>query len=377
MSIRIAIPAERTPGENRVAMVPSVAARLAGMGVEVLVQAGAGKGCMMPDEAYEGCTIVDDASELYGTADVVLKVQPPDAEEVGRLKEGATVIGMLAPTQYPDRTTALRDAKVTSFAMELIPRISRAQAMDTLSSQASAAGYKAVLMGAMRSGRFFPMLTTAAGTIRPARVLVLGAGVAGLQAIATARRLGAIVEAYDVRSIAKEQVESLGAKFVDVGVNAEAEGGYARELTDEEKAQQQEALAKHICAADVVITTAAIPGRAAPRLIAKDVVERMKPGAVVIDLAAETGGNCEVTEAGKDVMCGNVLVYGPVNVPSQMAFDASEMYAKNLLNLLGLMVKDGALTLDWDDEVIAESALTHQGKIVSERVRQQIEGGQA
>jgi NAD(P) transhydrogenase subunit alpha len=377
MPIRVAIPTERLPGENRVAMVPAVAARLAGMGAEVHVEEGAGKGCHLPDEAYEQCTIDSSRAQLYKSADVILKVQPPDDQEITWIKEGAVVIGMLAAAQHPEMTRALRDSKVTSFSMELIPRISRAQAMDTLSSQASIAGYKAVLMAAVRSGRFFPMLTTAAGTIRPARVLVMGAGVAGLQAIATARRLGAIVEGYDIRKVTKEQVESLGARFVELGVDAEADGGYARELTDEEKKQQAEALAKHICGADVVITTAAIPGRTAPRLIDKATVERMKPGAVVVDLAAETGGNCEVTEAGKDVVHSNVTVYGPVNIASQMAFDASEMYSKNLLSFLTLMVKDGELNLDWDDEIIAQSALTHEGRIASDWVRQQIEGEQA
>ena len=239
MSIRVGIPVERLSGEKRVAMVPSVAARLSGMGLEVLVEKGAGKGCYLPDAAYEGCEIVSARSQLYQSADVILKVQPPDGKEAGWMKKSAVLIGMLAPEQHPDLMVALRDAGITSFSMELIPRISRAQAMDTLSSQASAAGYKAALMGALMSGRFFPMLTTAAGTIRPAQVLVLGAGVAGLQAIATARRLGAMVGAYDVRKIAKEQVQSLGARFVDLGVDAEYEGGYARELTAEEKEQQK------------------------------------------------------------------------------------------------------------------------------------------
>ncbi len=377
MSIRIAVPAERLAGENRVALVPSVASRLAGMGVDVSVEKGAGHSCKIPDEAYEGATLVDGKKALYKEADVILKVQPPDEEEIGWMKEGAVVIGMLSPTSFPERVAAMRDRKITSFAMELIPRISRAQAMDTLSSQASVAGYKAALLGASLSGHFFPMLTTAAGTIRPAHVLVMGAGVAGLQAIATARRLGAIVAAYDVRPAAKNEVASLGAKFIDLEMDAAGAGGYARELTEEEKQKQADLLAKHICQADVVITTAAIPGRPAPRLINKDVVERMKPGAVIIDLAAETGGNCELTQPREEVRHGHVLIYGPVNLPGQMPMDASEMYAKNVLNLLSLMVKDGNLVLDWEDEIIAQSALTHEGEIKSDWVRERLEGGQA
>lgn len=375
MSIRIAIPRETQAGEDRVAMVPAVLGKLTALGAEVFLETDAGAGCRIPDSAYEGVTIVDNAKTLYKNADIVLRVQPPSKEELAQMPSDCTMIGMLAPTTDPELTRAIAEHGLTSFSMELIPRISRAQAMDVLSSQASVAGYKAVLMGALRSGRFFPMLTTAAGTIRPARVLVLGAGVAGLQAIATARRLGAIVEAYDVRSATKEQVESLGGKFIELDIKAEGEGGYARELTAEEKAQQQEQLAKHICSADVVITTAAVPGRKAPILIDKSVVERMKAGAVVIDLAAEGGGNCEVTVAGEDVKHGNVLVYGPVNVPAQMAFDASEMYARNLLNLLTLMVKEGEYSLDWEDEIIAQGCMTHGGEIKSEWVKEMI-GGQ-
>ena len=287
------------------------------------------------------------------------------------------VVGMMLPHKYPERVAKLRDGKITSFAMELVPRISRAQGMDVLSSQAAVAGYKAGLMAAERSGRFFPMLTTAAGTIRPSKVLVIGAGVAGLQAIATAKRLGAMVEGYDVRSATKEQVESLGAKFVDTGVSAEGAGGYARELTDEEKRKQQEVLEKHIIAADAVITTAAIPGRTSPRIIGKAVVEQMKPGAVIIDLAAEGGGNCEVTQPGEEIVHHEVIVYGPLNVPSMLAVHASEMYAKNLLNFLTPMLAEGEFKPDWEDEVIAESLLTHAGEIKHGPSREAVEGAQS
>jgi len=267
MPIRVAVAKENTPGELRVAVVPAVAERLSGLGAEVLIEAGAGWRAHYPDAAYAKARIVADTKELYEAAQVVLRVLPPTEEEIDRMAEGTVVIGYMMPHRHPERVARLRDRRITSFAMEFIPRISRAQSMDALSSQASAAGYKAVLIGAGLTGRFFPMLTTAAGTIRPAKVLIIGAGVAGLQAIATARRLGAIVEAYDVRSITKEQVESLGAKFVDVGVDARAAGGYARELTDEEKSRATEVLGRHAAAAEVVITTAAVPGRTAPRIL--------------------------------------------------------------------------------------------------------------
>ncbi|MCB1875731.1 MAG: NAD(P) transhydrogenase subunit alpha [Chromatiales bacterium] len=377
MPVRIAIPAERLAGERRVAMVPAVAAKLAAAGAQILVQKGAGKACHIPDEAYEGVTLVDDAQSLYGQADLCLKVQPPDEEEIGWMRPGTVLVGSLAPTRYPERVRAMAAGQITSIAMELIPRISRAQYMDTLSSQASAAGYQAVLIGAERSGRFFPMLTTAAGTIRPARVLVLGAGVAGLQAIATAKRLGAMVEAYDVRSATREQVLSLGAKFVDVDVKAEGEGGYARELTDEEKARQQAKLAEHICAADVVITTAAVPGRRAPILIPAAVVHKMKPGAVIVDLAAEGGGNCELTQPGEETAVGEVLICAPLNFPSLVAYDSSEMYAKNLANLLALMVDKGELAIQWEDEIVAASLVTKDGEIKNDWVREQLEGNES
>ncbi|HYW03504.1 MAG TPA: NAD(P) transhydrogenase subunit alpha [Gammaproteobacteria bacterium] len=374
MPIKIAVPTEITEGERRVAMVPDVTAKVVALGTEILVQRGAGKAMHIPDESYENVTFVDDAASLYGQADVVLKVQPPTVDEIDRMREGAVVIGFMAAHNRLDEVRHMRDRRITAFSVELIPRITRAQAMDALSSQASCSGYKCALMAATMLDRFFPMLTTAAGTIRPAKVLVVGAGVAGLQAIATARRLGAQVEAYDVRPAAKEQVQSLGAKFLELDVQAEAEGGYARELTEEERAQQQQMLADHVARADAVITTAAVPGRRAPQIISKAMVEGMKPGAVVIDLAAETGGNCEVTEAGKTVEHGNAVVHGPVNVPSMMAEHASEMYSKNLQNFLGLLIKEEKLELDWEDEILAKSVVTHDGEIRHEPTRELAEG---
>jgi len=374
MAIRIAVPQEIAPGERRVALIPSVVERFVQLGAEVMVQNNAGAGAYYPDAAYEQARLVADARSLYGEADLVLKVQPPSEEEIGWMKEGAVLAGTLLPHRYPERVAALRDRRITSFAMELIPRISRAQSMDVLSSQAAAAGYKAALMAADRTGHFFPMLTTAAGTIRPAKVLVIGVGVAGLQAIATAKRLGAMVEAYDVRTATREQVLSLGAKFVDTGVQAEGEGGYARELTDEEKQKQQDVLARHIAQADAVITTAAIPGRPAPKIIPAAMVEGMKSGAVLIDLAAEGGGNCELTEPGEQIEHQGVIIYGPLNVPSQLAVHASEMYAKNLLNFLTPMIKEGDFVPDWEDQVIADSVLTRDGEIRHEPTRQLVEG---
>ena len=374
MPIRLGVPKEIEQGEHRVALVPSVAERFNKLGVEILLESGAGAGSYHPDSSYDGVTIVGSASELYQQADLVLKIQPPTEAEIAQIREGAAVASMMLPYRYPERVRQLRDRNILSFAMELVPRISRAQGMDVLSSQASIAGYKSVLMAANRFGGFFPMLTTAAGTIRPAKVLIIGAGVAGLQAIATAKRLGAMVEGYDVRGATREQVESLGARFVDTGVSADGAGGYARELTDEEKQKQQSVLETHIAAADVVITTAAIPGRPSPKIISKAVVEQMKPGAVIIDLAAEGGGNCEVTEPGKQVIHNDVIVFGPLNVPSELPVHASEMYSKNLLNFLTPMIDNGEFKPDWDDEVIAGSTLTRDGEIKHAATREQVEG---
>jgi NAD(P) transhydrogenase subunit alpha len=374
MPIRVAVPKETLPGENRVALIPEVVRKLAKLDVEVLLESGAGVSSHYPDDEYDAARIVTDTDTLYREADVVLAVQPPSADTLGKLREGSIYIGLLLPFQRLEHVKVLNERNITSFAMELVPRISRAQSMDVLSSQAAVAGYKAVLLAANLSGKFFPMLTTAAGTIRPAKVVIIGAGVAGLQAIATARRLGAIVEGYDVRAATKEQVESLGARFIDIDVAAEGTGGYARELTDAEKQQQQAVLAEHIAAADVVITTAALPGRPSPKIIPASMVTGMKPGSVIIDLAAEGGGNCDLTQAGEQLDHNGVTIYGPLDVPSMLAVHASEMYAKNLLNFLTPMIQDGQLSPDWDDEVIADSALTHAGEIRHEPTRALVEG---
>ncbi len=320
--------------------------------------------------------VVADRAALYRDAEVVVKVQAPTPEEVAQYRRGQMLISYLQPHRNDEMIRHLRDQGVTSFAMELVPRITRAQSMDALSSQGTVSGYKAALIAADLCPQFFPMLTTAAGTIRPAKVLVLGAGVAGLQAIATARRLGAVVEAYDVRRAAREQVESLGAKFLQVELDAEAEGGYARELTAEEKEREQVLLRRAICQSDVVITTAQIPGRTAPQLIAAATVESMKPGAVIVDLAAESGGNCAVTRPGEKFEHHGVTVYGPLNVPSMLPVHASAMYSKNIQNFMGLLQGEGGvLHIDWADEILAASAVTHDGAIRHAATRERIEGG--
>jgi NAD(P) transhydrogenase subunit alpha len=371
----MAVPKEIFSGERRVALDPSVAERFTKLGAEILVQKGAGKGAHFKDEAYDGkARLIDDAATLYAEADIIFKVHPPTLEELDLIREGAVIVSFLQPHRYPDMVRKLCDKKITSFAMELVPRISRSQSMDALSSQASIAGYKVALMSAELASFFFPMLTTAAGTIRPAKVVVVGAGVAGLQAIATCKRLGAQVEAYDIRAAAKEQVESLGARLIDTGISAEGVGGYARELTDEEKRKQSEVLAKHVAAASAVITTASLPGRDAPKIITRAMVEAMKPGAVIVDLAAESGGNCEVTEPGKTIEYNDVIVHGPVNIPSLIPVHATEMYAKNLYNFLSPMIKDGQLQLDWNDQVIKESVLTHQGEVKHEPTGRRLRG---
>jgi H+-translocating NAD(P) transhydrogenase subunit alpha len=364
MPITIGVLREVTPGETRVALVPEVATKFRATGARLLVERGAGVEAQFPDSLWKDVGFAASAAEVLSQADVLVKVQPPTVQEISQLKPGAVTLSFVYGHQRTDVVRALRDRGVTAFGMELVPRISRAQSMDALSSQAAAAGYKAVLIAADTLDRFLPMLTTAAGTIRPAQVLVIGAGVAGLQAIATARRLGAIVEAYDVRSATREQVKSLGGRFVDTGVSAEGEGGYARELTAEEKAKQQEVLEKHIAAADAVITTAAVPGRAAPRIVRKEAVARMKPGAVLVDVAAESGGNCELTRPGEMVVVNGVRILGPLNLPAQLPYHASEMYARNVYNFLAPAIgKDGALAIDWTDEVFAQSALTHGGQV--------------
>lgn len=375
MATTVAAVRESVAGERRVALTPEVAKKLKARGATVVLAQGAGESAFFADAAYAGCEVLADARSALAAADVLLKVQPPSLEEIAALKEGAVVIGHLQPHLSPERTRALRDRRVTAFAMELLPRTTRAQAMDVLSSQAAVAGYKAVLLAAQVAPKFFPMLTTAAGTIRPSRVLIVGAGVAGLQAIATARRLGAQVEGFDVRPETKEQIESLGAKFLDLGVSAAGSGGYARELTAAERAQQQRALAEQLKSFDVVVTTAAVPGRKAPRIISADMLSGMKPGAVIVDIAAETGGNVESSEPGRTVVGANgVSVIGTENLPASAPVHASEMYARNLYNFLELSLKDGALVLDWDDELIAKTCLTHAGGIRHEPTKQMVEG---
>ena len=374
MAATVAVVRETVAGERRVALTPEIAKKLKARGARVLFEPGAGAAAYFPDAAYVEAESAD-ASSVLAQADVLLTVQPPTLEQIAALKEGAIVIGHLQPHLEPGRTKALRDRRITAFAMELLPRTTRAQAMDVLSSQAAVAGYKAVLIAAEAAPKFFPMLTTAAGTIRPSKVLIVGAGVAGLQAIATARRLGAQVEGFDVRPETKEQIESLGAKFLDLGVSAAASGGYARELTAEEREQQQRALAEQLKAFDVVVTTAAVPGRKAPRIISAAMVAGMKPGAVIVDIAAETGGNVEGTEAGRTVVSANgVSIIGTTNLPSSAPVHASEMYARNLYNFLELSLKDGALNLDWNDELIARTCLTHAGEIRHEPTKALVDG---
>ena len=364
MPVCIGVLKETSAHEARVALTPDVAAKFLELGATVAFQRGAGERSHFGDDGYKGAQLAAGAAEVLGSATVLLTVQPPTPAAIDALAPGTVVVGFMQAHRELDMVRQLRDKRITSFAVEFIPRISRAQSMDALSSQAAVAGYKAALLAANALDKFLPMLTTAAGTIRPARVLVIGAGVAGLQAIATSRRLGAIVEGYDVRAATKEQIQSLGAKFVDTGVAAEGMGGYARELTTEEKAKQQAILDSHIAKADVVITTAAIPGRAAPRIISKTAVAAMSAGAVIVDLAAESGGNCELTVAGETVVTPNgVQILGPRNLPSELARHASQMYARNLLNFLQPAIKNGALAIDWQDEVFAQSALTHDGQV--------------
>jgi NAD(P) transhydrogenase subunit alpha len=373
MPVVVGVLKETAASETRVAVVPEIAAKLTALGAKVLIERGAGLAAHFPDAAYAGAELTD-AATILASADILLKVQPPSLAEVAAVKPGAVIAGFMQAYARPDLVRAMKDRRITSFSMELVPRISRAQSMDALSSQASVAGYKAVLIAANALEKFLPMLTTAAGTIRPASVLVIGAGVAGLQAIATAKRLGAVVEAYDVRSATKDQVKSLGAKFVETGVSAEGAGGYARELTAEEKLKQQEVLDARIAASDAVISTASVPGRAAPRIISRAAVERMKAGSVIVDIAAEQGGNCELTRAGETVLHAGVKIMGPVNLPASLPFHASEMYSRNLFNLLKPALRAGELAIDWKDEVFAGAVLTHDGQIKHEATRKSVEG---
>jgi NAD(P) transhydrogenase subunit alpha len=367
--VRVGVPKETAEGERRVALVPEVVKKLQTKEIETVVETGAGVSAAVTDAAFTdaGASVGD----AWG-ADLVAKVAPPSIDEIGRLPSGGVLIGFLAPLTSPDTTKALASAGVTSFAMEAIPRITRAQSADALSSQATVGGYRAALIAAQELPRFFPMLTTAAGTVRPAKVLVLGAGVAGLQAIATARRLGAIVAGFDVRAAVAEQVESLGATFLDLGIGeAEGEGGYARELTEEEQRAQQKALGERTAEFDAVITTALVPGRPAPRLITAETVKNMKPGSVIVDMAGEAGGNCELSEPGQTVVKEGVTIAAPLGLPSTMADHASALYARNIQSLLELMVgEDGKLELDFEDEIIKGACITREGEIVHEGAKE-------
>lgn len=380
----VSVPKESFAGERRVALTPDVVKRLVAQSVEVRIEHDAGFGASHTDAAYEavGAKIVNDRDAIWREADVVLRVQRPmlasdGRDEVALLKEGAIVVGMLWPLANTALAKALADRKVTSFSLDQLPRISRAQAMDVLSSMSTIAGYRAVLMAAAQNGKFFPMLVTAAGTIAPAKVFVIGAGVAGLQAIATSRRNGAVVSAFDVRPAVKEQVESLGAKFVSPaeGVTAEGEGGYAKELSEDQHQRELEFLHEHVKGMDVVITTALIPGRPAPELITEAMVNDMRPGSVIVDLAAETGGNCTLTKPGETIEHHGVSIVGPLNLPAGMPVHASQMYAKNMQAFLALLIdKEGKLTLDFEDEIVNGTCITHEGRIAHEATRAVMEG---
>ncbi len=376
--MRIAVPKEIEVCERRVALIPDTVARLVKQGVEVWIEAGAGDRAFFTDAAYEaaGAKIIADTATLWGEADVLLKVSPPQEREDGRLetdllREEAVLIGFLNPLGNPSVVQQLAERKVTAISMEMIPRTTRAQSMDALSSQASIAGYKAVLIGAAALPKYFPMLTTAAGTIAPAKVFIMGAGVAGLQAIATARRLGAVVEAFDIRPAVKEEVQSLGAKFVEVKLEEEttAAGGYAKEISEASKQRTQEVVAEHVKNADVVITTAQVPGRKAPILVTEDMVAQMKIGSVIVDIAAEQGGNCACTDPGKDIVWNGVTIIGPINLPSSMPVHASQLYSKNVTSLVQLLIKDKALHLNFADDIINGACVTHAGEIRNSRVR--------
>ena len=376
----IAVPRESVAGEQRVALVPEIVQKLVKGGTQVRIEHDAGRAAFYPDAAFQqaGGEIVPDSAAAYATAQIVVRVQPPSVAEVDALREGTVLIGFFYAARNLPVVARLRDRKVTSFALELVPRITRAQSMDALSSQATAGGYMAAILGAEHCPKFLPMLTTAAGTIRPATVLILGAGVAGLMAIATAKRLGAVVEAYDVRRAAGEQVRSLGAKFLELEINAEGQGGYARELTPEEKVKEQSMVSAAVARADVVITTANVPGRRAPRLITKETVATMKPGAVIVDLAAESGGNCELTRPGETVVDHSVTILGPANLPAQVPFHASQMYAKNLQSFLGLLLdKSGSLVTDFSDEILVASLLTQAGEVRHGPTRELLAGAKA
>src|SRR6476646_11155680 len=357
MAVIVGVARETAPGERRVALTPETCRKFVGAGARVRVESGLGLGAGFDDAAFSdvGAEVVASAQDVLASADLVLCVQAPAPDRIALLKPGAVLVGVLQPQADAARAQALAARRIIAMPLERLPRTTRAQAMDVLSAQAGMAGYKAVLQAALLAPRFFPMLTTAAGTIRPSKVLIVGAGVAGLQAIATARRLGAQVEGFDVRPETREQIESLGGKFVDLGVSASGEGGYARALNDEERAEQQRRLGEHVKYVDVIVCTAAVPGRPAPRIITAGMVAGMRPGSVIVDLAAETGGNCESTRPGETIEVGDVIVAGPLNLASQGALHASEMYARNVYNFIALFVKDGAIAFDWNDELLAKT----------------------
>jgi len=370
MYVNVAVLKETHPHERRVALVPSVAGKLTKLGAKLHMQSGAGDAVSLIDATFKDVSFTTDRHALVGDADVVLAVQPPALDVINAMKEGAILISFIYAGKEPALVKRLLDKKITCFAMDRIPRITRAQAMDALSSQSALAGYYAVQLGATHLGRVLPKITSAAGAIGPAKVLVMGLGVAGLEAVATAHRLGAVVEGYDVRPETGEQVASLGATFVETGVDARGKGGYARELTAVEKSKIDAVVTKHIQQADLIITTAAIPGRPSPKLISKSQVAGMKAGAVIVDLSAEGGGNCEDTQPGETARIGQVTIVAPLNVPSLLGEDASELYAKNVAALLALMMKDNIVTLNWDDEVLAKTVLTHDGKMHSDKSEQ-------
>ncbi len=357
MAVKIGVAVE-PEGERRVALTPETCGKFVKAGAEVRIERGIGRGAHFPDEAYvqAGAHLVDDASAALGVADIGLCVQPPSVARIALLRPGAVLVGGIQPEADPARAEALRERGIIAFPLERLPRTTRAQAMDVLSSQAGMAGYKATLIAAQLAPRFFPMLTTAAGTIRPSKVLIVGAGVAGLQAIATARRLGAQVEGFDVRPETREQIESLGGRFLDLGVSAAGEGGYARALSEEERAEQQRRLGEHLKGVDVIVCTAAVPGRPAPKIISAAMVDAMKPGSVIVDLAAETGGNCERTVPGETIELAGVTIAGPLGLASMGALHASEMYARNVYNFTSLLLAEGALAFDWEDELVARTA---------------------
>jgi H+-translocating NAD(P) transhydrogenase subunit alpha len=371
--MKIAVVKETNRGEQRVALIPDIVARLVKQGLEIWVEAGAGEKSFWSNEAYTqaGATVLADSDTLWHEADVVLKVGVPTSEEASKLRSGATIISCLTPLANEQLIRQLAHQGVTSLAMELIPRSTRAQSMDALSSQASIAGYKAVLLAAAALPKYFPMLTTAAGTIAPAKVFVIGVGVAGLQSIATARRLGAVVEAFDIRPAVKEEVQSLGAKFVEVPLTEDTvgENGYAKEVSRSAKELTQKTIAQHVRAADVVITTAQVPGKTAPQLVTAEMVSQMRPGSVIVDLAAEQGGNCAYTEAGKSIDRHQVTIVGTINLPATVPVHASQLYSKNISTLLQLLIKDGQLNLDFSDEIVASVCVTDRGEIRNERVR--------